>query len=241
MNIYIVSKDERYRYLCEMLNEAGHNAKISSPVPLENADIVIFSVKDELTREEYKTVLRELENDAIVFGGNQEIVRELFSGRVIDYSQDEDFLLKNAYLTAEAFLSVWHKEVKESPREKAILIVGYGRIGKALARLFFALGANVNIYARRAETREEIKNDGFLPATLDDLDKYNAIINTAPSVVFNREKINEIPLKTYLFDLASRCGFELFENVIFSLGLPGKILPKSAAQVIYDTIKRFLS
>ena len=241
MNIYIVSNDERYKYLCDALKAAGHNTTISEPQRLENADAVIFSVRDELTREEYEKVLLGLNKETIVFSGGQAIINELFSGRVVNYSQNEDFLLKNAYLTAEAFLSIWHKEVKESPLGKSVLIVGYGRIGKSLAKIFSNLGASVNIYARREAVREEVKNDGYVPVLLEEFSGFDAIINTAPSVVFDKKIINEIPSKTYLFDLASNCGFEDSSKVIFALGLPGKILPKSAANVIYDTIKELLS
>ena len=68
----------------------------------------------------------------------------------------------------------------------------------------------------------------------------DAIFNTAPASIFSNEIISKIPSKTHIFDLASVCGFEEKTRVIFALGLPGKILPKDAAKVIYDTISPHL-
>ena len=240
MNIYIVSKDERYYYLNELLRKDGHNSKITEPKSLENAKVVIFSVRDELSEAEYKTVLSSLEKDTLVLCGNEKTIKEYFNGRVISYSKNEDFLLKNAYLTSEAFLSIWQEKTKESFFGKNVLIVGYGRIGRCLSKMLSCLGANVNIYARRSEVRKKVKTDGFKSVTLDILDAYDAIINTAPDLVFNEESMGKISTNTLLFDLASKSGFYDEKRVTLARGLPGKILPKSAGHVIYDTIKEHL-
>ena len=240
MNIDIVSRDKRYFYLNDFLCYDGYNSRVCQPNEVDFPSVLILSVRDELTEAELEKIFAKTSADTIILSGNEKRIKKYFTGKVIDYSKNEDFLEKNAYLTAEAMLSVWHSKLEESPTGKSILISGYGRIGKHLARIFSGLGAKVYIYARRSEVREEIKNDGYTPELLDFSRNVDVIFNTAPARIFSSENISKIPLGTHIFDLASVCGFEDEDRVNFALGLPGKILPKGAAKVIYDTILPFL-
>ena len=240
MNIDIVSRDKRYFYLNNFLCQGGYNSRFCLPNEVSFPSVLILSVRNELTEAELEEIFTKTSPKAIVLSGNEKRIKKYFTGKVIDYSKNEDFLEKNAYLTAEAMLSVWHSKAQESTKGKSILITGYGRIGKHLARIFSSLGATIYVYARRSEVRDEIENDGYTPVLLDFSGNVDAIFNTVPAQIFSSENISKIPLKTHIFDLASVCGFEDEDRVNFALGLPGKILPKGAAKVIYDTILPFL-
>lgn len=240
MNIDIVSRDKRYFYLNTLLCQGGYNSRVCQPSELDFPSVLVLSVRNELTDKELEEIFTKASPETIVFSGNEKRIKKYFTGKVIDYSKNEDFLEKNAYLTAEAMVSVWHSEIEESPKGKSILISGYGRIGKHLARIFSSLGSKIYIFARRNEVRNEIKNDGYTPVLLEFSSNVDAIFNTAPASIFSNEIISKISSKTHIFDLASVCGFEEKTRVIFALGLPGKILPKDAAKVIYDTISPHL-
>ncbi len=240
MKIDIVSRDKRYAYLNQMLTENGFNSNLAMPDEAQEANVLILSVRDELTDSELKQALNNLSPQALVLTGNGERIKKYYDGRVIDYSKNEDFLLKNAYLTAEAMVSLWHSVVCESPSGKRILICGYGRIGKYLAKIFSSLRAKIYIYARREEVREQIKKDGYTPVLLDFSSQADSVFNTVPSLIFSSAQIEKIPLGTLLFELASKDGFEDTQRVIFAKGLPGKILPLGAGRAIYDTILPFL-
>ncbi len=239
MNIDIASRDERYIYLNELLNYNGYNSKLINPTEINNPDILVLSVRDELDEASLSHLLKNTSKNTRVFTGRPNIARKYFDGEIVDYSQNETFLLENARLTAEAMISVWYNETKESPKDKKILISGYGRIGKYLSKLFSSLGAEVFVYARREEIRKQVLIDGYIPVAPEfAVDSY-AVMNTAPAMVFSKDLISHIPKETYLFELASVTGFEKTERVIKSLGLPGKILPQSAGKVIYETITSF--
>lgn len=240
MKIDIVSRDERYIYLNELLNRNGYSAYLTAPSEVDNPDILVLSVRAELKNEELAMALEGLPQNTKVFTGREKSAREYFSGEIIDYSRDENFLQKNAYLTAEGMISVWHSVTKKTPSGKKLLISGYGRIGKCLARIFSSLGAQIFVYARREESIAQVIKDGYTPAKPDFAIQADAVFNTAPAIVFSSDLINNIPESTYLFELASQSGFEKTERVVPALGLPGKILPKSAGRVIYDTITSLL-
>ena len=240
MNIEIISNDDRYLILNKLLLDEGYSSKASSKIN-KSTDVAILSVRNEFSDDEMKEIFKNAKKELIVFSGNKERIKKFFSGKVIDYSNNESFLQKNAYLTAEAMVSVFHSETKEKIQGKKILVCGYGRIGKDLSKIFSSLGAIIYVYARRNEIKLEVERDGYTPVALDDFSSYDAIFNTVPYPIFDDEKMFKISKKTCIFDLASVCGFENKERVKFALGLPGKIMPCEAAKVIYEAIKPLIS
>lgn len=236
MNIDIVSNDQRYIYLNELLLKAGYKSRISTPSTLGQTDILILSIRDELSEGELEEIFNRTDKGTLVFCGNRQKIEKYFQGEIIDYSQNEELLKKNARLTAEATISIFHTISKMSLSNQKVFICGYGRIGKELAKMFFSLGAEIFVYARREKVREQVSDDGFYFAPPELAPSCDVIINTAPSIVFDNALIDKIPTEATIIELASVCGFENEERVNFALGLPGKIMPKSSAKVIYDAI-----
>lgn len=236
MNIDIVSNDQRYAYLNELLLKDGYSSKISTPKSLTKTDILILSIRNELSDNELEEIFSRVDKDTQVFCGNGQRIEKYFQGEIIDYSKNEELILKNARLTAEATVSIFHTITKTSPKNKKIFICGYGRIGKELSKIFSCLGAEIFVYARREIVREEVVRDGYYFAPPELAPSCDVIINTAPSIVFSNSLIEKIPRESTIIELASVCGFENEERVNFALGLPGRIMPKSSAQVIYDAI-----
>ena len=52
----------------------------------------------------------------------------------IDYYKREEFVLRNAYITAEGALELTMNRLKHTVKDTNCLVLGYGRIGKFLAR-----------------------------------------------------------------------------------------------------------
>ena len=174
MNITIISKDKRYDYLNEQLNKLGYNSKIASITDKIETDILILSMRKEYTDTEYNTLI---EKSKI-----KKILSPKYIDNAIDYTDNEVFLKKNAYLTVEGAITLYYNEVKETLLNKKVLILGYGRIGKYLAKMLKSLNSNVFVYARRNEVIEEVKLDGYTYASLDD-DNYDIVFNTIPQKI----------------------------------------------------------
>lgn len=238
MNISIVSQDKRYVELNNILNSRGYNSKICTIENIGDTDILILSVRRELGDSELKSLFSKISKNTLVLSGNKNKIEEYFDGRVVDYSVSEEFLEKNAYLTAEATVSVLHSLLERSLNNLEIFVCGYGRIGKQLCRIFSSLGAKMYVYARRKEIRDEIENDGFISKPLEFSLSCNVVLNTVPSIIFNKEMTDNLSKNTCLVELASLPGgFEDNSKVYIASGLPGKIFPKGSAEIIYDTIK----
>lgn len=165
-----------------------------------------------------------------------------------DYARREDFALLNADLTAEGALSILLDASPRALRGKRVLIAGYGRIGRRLARKLLPLGAAVTVAARSASARTEAALDGCGAVTVEDAPAagYDAVVNTVPAVLFGAEEIAafggaaliELASPPYGFDLAA--AEEMGKRIHLSSGLPGKCAPESAAEAVKATVYAIL-
>lgn len=226
MNITIISKDKRYEYLNESLIRLGYNSKIANITDKIEADILILSVRKEYTDSEYKSLLSKSKI--------KKILSPNYMKNAIDYTDNETFLKKNAYLTAEGAITLYYNEAKETLLNKNVLILGYGRIAKYLSKMLKALNCKVSVYARRKEVQNEIELDGYNAVSLKN-DNYNIVFNTIPSIVINDSMLDNC----MCIELAN--GFSNKSNVINGNGIPGKMFPKTASNIILDAILPYLT
>ena len=243
MRINIVSLDQRYKIVNELLCKDGYDAKICTPNEVEPAaNCLILSVRRELTNSELEQVFSKINKETVVLCGDDDRIDKLFDGKRIVYSRDSDFLQKNANLTAEATVSFLHSLIKDELKERIVFVSGYGRIGRLICKNLYNLGCAVFAYARRKEIEEQILKDGICPLNLDQCVNADIIINTVPYPIYSKEIIDRIPKSTYIIELASYpYGFECMNRTVVASGLPGKLLPIGASRVIYDTITKILS
>ena len=98
-------------------------------------------------------ILDAAEPGALICGGMLDPAEALLQARGIsfyDYAKDEALLLQNAELTAEAALALLLERLPGPLAGSRILLCGFGRIGKLLARKLRVLGADVTVSARKA-------------------------------------------------------------------------------------------
>lgn len=166
---------------------------------------------------------------------------------VFDYSRREDFLFGNAVLTAEGALEAAIAEYEGSVWGAKVLVCGYGRIGKALSGMLYALNADVTVAARSEKDRAWIAASGMKAVDYSFKEKYNydLIFNTVPSLVLGRSALRSIAAGAIIFDLASPPGGVDYdyarEEGIYTLhllSLPGKRSPLSAGRLIKETIMK---
>ena len=240
MKINIVSSDKRYELLNSIFLDNGYDSNLSTPCSCGECDVLVLSVRNEFTEDELGCILGKISETTTVFCGNLPVVKKYFNGRIVDYSANEAFVQKNAYLTAEGTISYLHSLIKEALCGKNVLVSGYGRIGSTLCRLLKGLGAVVFAYARREESIEQMKNDGIAYLHYTDARKMDVIVNTVPFNLFTEDVMKGLSSKTQLVELASwPYGFSDMSRVNLASGIPGKVLPLSAARAVYDTITSY--
>ena len=167
-------------------------------------------------------------NNIAVWGG---MMPECFPGvdRGCDFMRDETVIEQNAIVTAEATASIAIQKSIHGIYGSKVLVSGFGKCGKAMARIFSAMGARVMVMARRKQ------------ACLETL----FIINTVPDRVIDESLIMLLQKDAIIIDIASKpggCDFEACKryqiNCTHALGLPGIYCPKTGAKILYDCMKR---
>ena len=204
---------------------------------IKSGDIVVLSPA-------YKYALGEIEKlpkGVLIFGPKVDFVE---GKKCVDLMELEDFVIDNAMLTAENFLAELIINTKTSIYEQDILILGNGRIAKALWHKFSLLGVKFDVGMRRIEeknlSRLVSKNSFLLKELPDILKNYDVIINTIPSVLF--EDDNNFRQDAVLFELASSRCLVKNDKVKYILcpALPAKYSPKSAGMLILGQIENYL-
>ena len=213
------------------------------PMPAAKAGSVLLSENRTVPMQQ---VLSMLPNGAAIFGGLLPFF-ELPQHPVFDYGRDEAVLNANAAITAEGAILLALQALPVTLWNNACLVIGYGRIGKALAARLKALGARVAVSARKEADLRAIAESGYIPVHTNryeaGLSQYCCIFNTVPAPVFGAEEVEQTAPGCLLMDLASAPGgidssacTQFARPWIHALSLPGKTAPATAGQIIADYI-----
>lgn len=210
-----------------------------------------FSNKDILIKD----ITKCLNNKIFIAGSIPEDLyklQEKTNSRIIDIIKCEELAILNSISTAEGAIQIAMEETNFTLHNSNVLILGFGRIGKVIAKMLQGIGANVYCEARKNEDLAWIKTYGYKEIPLskldDNLSDKDIIINTIPSIILDENRLKLLNKNCLVIDLASKPGGVDKEaaiikkiKVIWALALPGKVAPYSAAkcikQAIYNKIK----
>ena len=196
------------------------------------------------------SVLESLSPGTVVFGGPLDAAAETFAQYPVilsDYMKSPSLAAGNAVPTAEGAIQLAMERLPITLSGSRCLVVGFGRIGKALAARLHGLLAHVTVAARKPEDRALAAALGFAPEStgvyLRGLAQYDCIFNTVPAPVFLPEHLTAMRPDCLIVDLASAPGGLPAEIAPFEApaylpapGLPGRVAPASAAALLYDHI-----
>ena len=161
------------------------------------------------------------------------------------YARREEYQIANARLTAEGAVALLRPETGLSGAH--ILLLGYGRIARLLARELQKAGALVTAAARSGEQRAWAEAEGIEALPLDALsgalDRFDVIIGTIPAPVLTEPLLALVQKDALLLELASAPGgidaaaaHERGLRYIRAPGLPAKYAPERAAVILRDAV-----
>lgn len=182
-------------------------------------------------------LLEELPSDITIIGGNLEHPA-LATYRKIDLLTNEDYLAKNADITAHCAVRIAAPLLNITIAEAPALIIGWGRIGKCLGKLLRSMGCGVSVAARQPKDRAMLTALGYRAMDMDladSLRQYRLIFNTVPAPVLDQFALENCQSGCVKIDLASRRGLDS-ADVIWARGLPGIHAPESSGRLICHTI-----
>lgn len=274
-NISIIGGDLRIVKLANMLKN-NYNVKtyalengveiqnISNSIEecITNADIIISAIpfskdgvkintpysKEEINIEE---LFSKAKGKTIIAGNITNKIKELAINKnvqIIDILEQEELAILNAVSTAEGAIQIAISNIPKNLCGSNVLIMGFGRIGKILAKMLVGFGANVSCEARKNSDLAWIKSYGYEPIDIsnlkNNLSRFDIIFNTIPSIILDKEKLKQVKEEALIIDLASAPGGvdkeqveKLNKKYILALALPGKISPESSAEYIKQTLE----
>lgn len=273
MNISIIGGDNRNVKLAKLFIQDGNNVKVygindesvknekSLEDAIKDAETIILGIPALKDKEMLKAdipisttyFLNCINENQIVFGGV--IKDKLLTGmqkkgiKYFDFMQSEEFAILNTIPTVEGAIEIAIKETDITLHGANILILGFGRIGKLLAKTLKGFESKIELAARKDEDFAWIDTYGYRKITydkLDDkLDEYDIIFNTVPVMLLDETRLQKLNKDCLIIDLASKPGGVDFDKAKemgiktnWALGLPGKVAPIAAAKYMKRIIEK---
>ena len=239
---------------CEKLIEAVKMVQVViGPIPFSSDGINInmpFS-DGKLSIREF---MHNLNAKILIAGTIAPDVYELANDEyieIVDIMKREELAVLNTIATAEGAIEIAIANTNKILHGSNVLVLGFGRIGKVLARKLAGLSTKVTCAARKEEDLAWIKAYGHKGININQIDKnlseFDVIINTVPQMILTAEKLGYVKQECLLIDLASNPGGidkkvakEKGLQLIWALALPGKVAPTTTAEFIKDTIYNIL-
>ena len=235
---------------CDSIKKAIQNVEIViGPIPFSSNGITLntpFSEKEITVRE----MMHEINAKVLIAGGISPEVYGMANDEyieIIDIMKREELAVLNTIATAEGTIQIAIENTNKILHGSEVLILGFGRIGKVLARKLAGLSVKVTCAARKDEDLAWIQAYGHKATNIntigENLRQYDIIINTVPHMILNQERLQYLKDDCLLIDLASNPGGIDKKAVkdrkfkfVWALSLPGKVAPTTSAEFIKDTI-----
>lgn len=232
---------------------ASDAAAVVLPLPILGPDGNLNAAGDKKT--DAYALLAQLPRGCVVCGGLAPADYGLCAARhglrLVDYYEREEFAVANCVPTAEGAIETAMRELPVTLHGTRMLVIGWGRVGKALALRLHALGAEVTVSARKPGALAEIAAFGMKTAHTERLaadagkilQNAQVIFNTVPWPVLGWEELAAMSPGALYIELASAPGgldAQAAEctslHIIRAPGLPGTVAPVTAAEILRDTL-----
>ena len=211
---------------------------VIEPIPFSSNGTTInapFSEKEISIRE----LMHHLNAKILIAGSITPDVYDMANDEyieIIDIMKREELAVLNTISTAEGTIEIAIANTNKIIHGSNVLILGFGRIGKVLARKMAGLSAKVTCAARKEEDLAWIRAYGHKETNInvlgENLAEYDLIINTVPHLILTKERMQYVKDDCLLIDLASNPGGidkkaakDKNLKLIWALALPRKSSP----------------
>ncbi len=242
---------------CSTVAEALQDVQaVILPIPGLNKDGTIYSVFLDQPMELTEKQLVTLPANTPVFAGYaRERLAEMVKRcnlRLIELLKRDDIAILNSIPSAEGAIQMAIEATPITIHRSNSFVLGYGRTGATIANLLKGMGAYVTVLTTNDAKFARIYEMGMRPMTYDELPDYiqeaDIIFNTVPAMVLTNSVLSKASNELVVIDVASPPGGTDFEaakrlgiKALQAPGLPGKVAPKTAGQILARIVPRILA
>ena len=234
---------------CKTIENAIENCKyIIGPTPFSTDGMFLNTplIEKKLYVDDF---LCKLQPKQKLFAGSvSKACREMFEQfqiDAVDFLSKKELAALNAIPTAEGAIKIAVENAPITIHGSKALVVGYGNIGKILAKYLQALGAKTYVAAKRPESLAQAFGNGARVVKIEEIGsvcgKMDFVFNTVPANIIETNDAKKIgglyiELASFPYGTNINAAIESGVNVINAPSLPGKISPKTTAKYIVQTI-----
>ena len=249
----IVGTDARQRAAARALQRAGY--AVTGAESAGNADYILLPMPLDAGKADLARILRAARPGTLALGGKVsppvQAAADAAGIELIDYFQRPELASLNAVPTAEGCICLLMQLRERTIWQSPILVLGYGKVGRAVARRLQVLGGRVTVAARSPEQRAGARCAGCRAADLTQLCRllpgFDAVVNTIPAPVLGKGELACLPAGALVIDLASMPGGTDFAaaralgiRAEHALSLPARCAPQTAGELVADTVLNVL-
>ena len=176
---------------------------------------------------------------------------EKYNLKLIELAALDELAILNAIPTAEGAINVAISNSDITLHNSNSFVLGLGRVGLTIARMLDGMGSKTFGVARKPKDLARALEMGLEPVDFKNLSQQinqaDFIFNTVPVEILDRTILQKVKQIATIIDVASAPGGTDFDaakelgiSAHLALGLPGKVAPKSAGEILGDIIPRFI-
>lgn len=235
--------------------DPGRLDAVILPVPGTNTDGKIDTIFSNQSLSLTKEWLEKTPKHCLIFTG---ITNKYLTGitdetkrTLIPLFDRNDVAIYNSIPTVEGTIMMAIQHTDFTIHSSKVTVLGLGRVGMSVARVFASLGAKVKVGARKSEDLARISEMGLIPFSMKDIKEHthdsDIVINTIPAHVLTASVIQTMPTHTLIIDLASKPGGTDFRyaekrgvKALLAPGLPGIVAPKTAGNILANVVTQII-
>lgn len=237
------------------------------PQAVQGADVVVLPMPgtdDEgIIRAVYsptkliltEEVIQSIPRRAVIFiGSARPFLREWvarYGLKLVEIAEEDEVAVLNSIPTAEGAIQLAMQELPITIHGARAFVLGFGRVGQTLARCLLGLGAEVTAVDRKPAARARAFEMGCRPlpfaSLAAEIGRAEVIFNTVPAMVLDATVLAKVSPHSVIIDLASAPGGTDFQaaaalgiKAILAPGLPGKVAPRTAGQILARVMPRLI-
>ena len=246
----VVGSDARQAAAGRALARAGYT--VGGVQQLPQADCILLPLPLEQADLSLTQLLGMAKPGALALGGkvtdSARTIARAAGVELVDYFARPELTVYNAIPTAEGCIGILLERRSRTLWGAAVLVLGFGPVGRALAVRLAALGARVTVAARRPVQRAMAEEQGLRAVPLTDLAAaFDTVVNTIPAPVLTAAVLAALPKGCLIVDLASKPGGTDFaaarrlgHTALHALSLPTVWAPETAGEALARTVQTIL-